>query len=155
MQCVICQLALCLDPTNGPAYITARFLYMFLLTFSYPMVTYPARASVLNLFEYFCPAFLFKWQRTIFYATTTFILGFTWLIASINPPLEIVLGLIGSTAAPLLAFFLPAIFWLKLDPNPNRYNLLRVVSIGMIVFAIMSTSLSLASLIISVVTKPK
>lgn len=142
-------------PTKGIQFILARFLYIFLLTFSYPIIMYPTRESIFNIIQYFAPTFYSSHSRKIFYTTVVLILVFTWLIACINPPLDFVLGLIGSTAAPVICFFLPAVFWLKIDPSPTKSSPLRIGCIGLIVFAVFSTVLSLASLILSMVIKSK
>lgn len=140
-------------PTKGVQYILARFLYIFLLTFSYPMMTFPTRASILKIFGYYGPEFYQSHRSVLYYSTTVFIVAFTWLIACINPPLDFVLGLIGSTAAPVICFFLPAVFWLKIDPKRSRTSPLRIGCIVLIAFAVLSTALSLTSLILSVVVK--
>lgn len=138
-------------PTAGAAFILARFLYIFLLTFSYPMVTHPTRESICKILQFFAPDWHRAHRRPVHVAVTLAVLLVTWLVACVNPPLDFVLGLIGSTAAPVICFFLPAIFWLRIDPAPGRAGVLRVGSVALIVFAVCSTALSLTALIVSVV----
>ncbi len=140
-------------PMKGAQFILARFLYIFLLTFSYPMMTFPARESIFKIIQYYYPTFFQKHYKKIYFVIVTFILLFTWLIACINPPLDFVLGLFGSTAAPIICFFLPPVFWLKIDPNASRWNALRLACIALLAFAVISTGLSITALVISVVVK--
>lgn len=136
-------------PSDGAQFIIARMLYIFLLTFTMPIIYYPARESILNIFQFSSPTLLQKHYKKIYSATVVLMLIFTWAITCINPPLDFVLGVIGSSAAPIICFFLPAFFWLKIDPDKSRWNPLRTGCYALLTFALVSTALSITALVLN------
>jgi amino acid permease len=136
-------------PSDGIQFIIARMLYIVLLTFTMPIIYYPARESILNIFEFFSPSFLRTHYKTIYTSTVILMLLFTWAITCINPPLDFVLGVIGSSAAPIICFFLPAFFWLKIDPDKSRWNRLRLGCFALLAFALVSTAFSIVALMLN------
>lgn len=141
-------------PKKGAAFMIARFLYVFLVLFSYPLQTFPGRTSFTSFMAYWCPTCTQRYPRIIYNGLTIALLLFTWAIASIDPPLELVLGLIGSTAGPILCYFLPATFWLCLERG-KKWDWRSISAVILNVFGTITTVISLTALIWSQVAKSK
>lgn len=133
-------------PTSGMAFITARILYAFLMLFSYPLQTFPTRASITKLIGRLAEGSPQK-KLLVHVAITSGILVSTWAIAASNVPLVLLLKVVGCTAGTVICYFLPAIFWLKLD-GEVPLNKSKIAAYALLVFGVLATVIPLAALAI-------
>lgn len=139
-------------PVKGAQFIIARFLYALLVIFSYPLQSFPCRMSVQKFISYFWPSAAVKYEQYLYYSITTVVLVLTWGIAAINPPLDVVLSIIGSTAGPMICYILPSLFWLKLEKG-YPWNWTSITALCLLVFGIFATFVPLVSIIVSLVLR--
>ena len=138
-------------PKTGIAYLAARILYARLMVFSYPLQTFPARASLVKLVGS-------RFRETprialvLHIACTLAVVLCTWLVAMLGLPLGTLLTLVGCTAGPVICYFLPAMFWWKLEEDKpmTKGKLLCIV---LFVFGIAATIIPLLALLIPLVVK--
>lgn len=132
-------------PQVGFPYVLARFLYVFLVIFSFPLQTFPARTSALKLFAYFYPRFTDRRQNILYASITTSMLVSVWLMAITGLDLRIVLRVVGSTAGPTLCYLLPSLFWLKLEERRqwegSKLGALCLLAFGFLTIFISSLAL--------------
>ena len=138
-------------PKTGVAYLAARILYALLMIFSYPLQTFPARASLVKLVG----SRFGETPRTTFIlhiiCTLTVVLC-TWIVAMIGLPLGTLLTLVGCTAGPIICYFLPAMFWWKLEEDmPMTKG--KLFCIVLVLFGIAATLIPLLALLIPLVVK--
>lgn len=134
-------------PNSGWPYIAARFLYSLLMIFSYPIQTFPARSSLVKLLGgYVGPSS--RSRFILHFAATTAIVIVTWAITAINIELDTLVSIVGCTAGPMICYFLPAIFWLKLEES-KPMNKGKIACWALIVFGILATVGPLTAIILS------
>lgn len=120
-------------PSTGIPFVLARFLYAFLVLFSIPLQTFPARNSTSKIIQFYAPFFSKTHERTIYYVSSTVIFVFCWLLACTGLNLNFLLRLVGSTAGPILCYVLPSLFWFKLEAG-TPWGSLKVATLGLLIF---------------------
>ena len=133
----------------GPAYQAARILYAFLMLFSYPLQLFPTRYSLTKLLKRVITNDASVCKKRIFHIGITIaILLSSWAVAVTDAELGVLIGFVGCTAGPVICYFLPAVFWLKLEEGKpiNKGKFAAWLLLG---FGIVSTIVSLTALIIS------
>lgn len=143
-------------PKDGWSYLLARILYALLMLFSYPLQTFPARSSLIKLIGNFrgesSPSSSHG-QTLLHVLVTLLILSITWLIASLKVPLGFILRLVGCTAGPVICYFLPAMFWWKLDCAGQPMSIGKVAVLSLFIFGIAATIIPLVTLILPYIFK--
>lgn len=132
-------------PQSGAPFVLARFLYAFLVLFSLPLQTFPARNSTTKIISYYSPAFAKFHERPIYYVSTTLIFAFCWVMACTGLNLNFLLRLVGSTAGPIICYVLPSLFWYNLEQG-KPWNSLKVATIGLMAFGVLSLVISTMAL---------
>jgi len=133
-------------PGAGMAFIAARLLYAFLMLFSYPLQTFPTRASITKLLGHIAEGSPQK-KLLAHVAITSGVLVSTWAIAASNVPLVLLLKVVGCTAGTVICYFLPAIFWLKLEEK-EAFNNRKFTAYALLVFGFLATVIPLIALAI-------
>jgi amino acid permease len=138
-------------PATGAPYMAARILYALLMIFSYPLQTFPARGSLVKLASgYFGEA-----PRTMVFlhiGCTLSVVLTTWLVALLELPLGLLLTLVGCTAGPIICYFLPAMFWWKLEEG-RPLTKGKIACIILFIFGIAATIIPFVALVIPFVVK--
>jgi len=90
-----------------------RVLMIASFIFSYPLLCFPCRHAVEQVFFKGKP---FSWPRWI--AITLTIIATTFVVAISVPNVAPLFALVGSITATMLVFVMPPLFYLKLHPDP-------------------------------------
>uniref|UniRef100_A0AAY4D9C0 Amino acid transporter transmembrane domain-containing protein n=1 Tax=Denticeps clupeoides TaxID=299321 RepID=A0AAY4D9C0_9TELE len=120
--------------------LMVRLAVLTAVTLTVPIVLFPIRSSIITLL---CNGQEFSWLRHIFIAAA--ILVFNNLLVIFVPTIRDIFGFIGSSAATMLIFILPAGFYLKLVKSvpmksPQKISAAIFLVVGFI-FMIVSLSL--------------
>lgn len=134
-------------PDTAWSTTAARILYSLIMIFSYPLQTFPARASLVKLLESVVSS-KGRSPLLLHVIATGCIIGFTWTIAAFKVPIDILFSLVGCTAGPVICHFLPAMFWLKLEED-KPMNKGKAACWALIAFGVVATIVPLTALIIS------
>lgn len=136
---------------NFPAFrfemIVGRILYTLLSAFSYPLVTHPCRASILNLLPLTDESKLRHFE-SIHKATTSGVVLATLLCSLVIRDLGIVSGLIGTFIGIPICYIIPGLFYTKMMDSEGPATLARRAAQSLIIFGILSMSISIISLIL-------
>jgi amino acid permease len=132
-------------PTSGAPFTLARFLYAFLVLFSVPLQTFPARNSTTKIISYSSPEFAQSYERPIYYISTSLIFAFCWIMACTGLNLNFLLRLVGSTAGPIICYVLPSLFWYRLEQG-KPWSSLKGATVGLMVFGVLSMVISTTAL---------
>ena len=138
-------------PAAGAPYMAARILYALLMIFSYPLQTFPARGSLVKLTS----GYFGETPRMMMFLHIGCTLGIvltTWLVAMLGLPLGFLLTLVGCTAGPVICYFLPAMFWWKLEEG-KPFTKGKIACIVLFIFGIAATIIPFVALIIPYVVK--
>ena len=103
----------------------ARFAISFVVSFSYPLMCMPFRNSSKSLLENQTAApnvahYVKHHPNRYHYASSTFFIAFTYVVALFVSDLGIILSLIGATAATAIAYVIPSVAYVsafKDDPT--------------------------------------
>lgn len=128
-------------------YSVATVLYSFLVLFSIPLQTFPARNSFLKVVAYFNADYAAEKRSQLYMISTGSILATCWLISCTELDIDDVLKLVGATAGPVLCFILPSIFWLKLEAKAS-WTPLKVAALLLLVFGVVSVPLLTATIFV-------
>lgn len=133
-------------PATGAPYSAAQLLYGILMLFSFPLLIFPARSSFVKLLGPVCGE-SDRTQSMLHIVTTSILLVGSWLVAVLNAPLALLLSIAGCTAGPVICYFLPAVFWWKLEEGkPLRgWKLMCVV---LVIFGILATVIPFTALVL-------
>lgn len=134
-----------LYPGAGPAFMVARFLYVCLVLFSFPLQTFPARNSTIKILAYFSPAFSAAKAQAIYRVSTGAIMVFVWALSCTGLNLKLVLRAVGSTTGPTLCYILPSVFWLRLEAG-RPWGTLTYAAAGLLAFGAVSIVISSTAL---------
>jgi len=132
-------------PASGIAFVLARSLYAFLVLFSIPLQTFPARNSTAKIIQFYSPAFAQRHAKLIYHVSTGLIFGFSWIMACTGLDLSLLLRLVGSTAGPILCYVLPSLFWFSLE-SKAPWGPLKMASMGLLAFGLAALCISTAAL---------
>lgn len=126
----------------------ARLLYALLMLFSFPLQAFPSRASFIKLLG--CCTRLDqtdspRMRLTIHAVVTVGILLVSWTVAVTRVKLGYLIKFVGCTAGPVICYFLPAIFWLKLEEG-KPMNRGKLAAWSLIVFGVLATIVPLVAL---------
>lgn len=99
---------------NEFPFVIARFMYVFLLTLSFPLQVFPCRICIEKMALFVNPSFVIKSARPLYYASTFGIITLCIVLSSLDIPLSTIIGWIGATCGTFICYFLPAIIYNKL-----------------------------------------
>jgi len=123
---------------DDPLFIVARIALSLILFLSYPLMAHPLVNSLDGLFFSKRP---FSWIRRIAFAVATCLVSL--VVALFVKDVAIIFGITGSTGSTILAFLLPALFILYLDPGkittPKKLLAIALFGFG-IIFVVISTT---------------
>jgi amino acid permease len=108
-------------PLQEWPYILARAFYVVLLTFSFPLQSFPTRLSALNIIHTIKPfgspseGTDVRHGKLHYWLVTLSILMISGVIASLPVSLDTFLTIVGSTSSPVICYLLPALLFLKDD----------------------------------------
>ena len=134
-------------PIDKLPFIFARIWYAVLLAFSFPLQSYPTRASLQKVASHALGEERARGKSAVIYWTSTiFILAVCGTVASLPVSLDTFLTIVGSTASPVICYFLPALLYLKVTKDddiksrPNKVlricaKVLLGCSIGIIILS--------------------
>ncbi len=135
---------------NFPAFriemIVGRALYTLLSAFSYPLLTHPCRASLLNLLPLSDETKLCHFG-TIHRIVTLSIVFATLVCSLLIRDLGAVSALIGTFIGIPICYMLPGIFYSKMTENEEGCHWTRRSSQAMIMFGIVAMAISIISLV--------
>lgn len=123
-----------------------RVALSFAITFSYPLVSYPARECFSTLLFGKSPDEL-KWYT---YYGITYVMAVGSVVAAIiADDLELVLGLLGSTGAVAITFVMPGLFYYYLGDHPvlrksKWHEFKRKSAVCLVVFGIVMAVVGVA-----------
>lgn len=123
-----------------------RVALSFAITFSYPLVSYPARECFSTLLFGKSPDDL-KWYT---YYGITYVMAVGSVVAAIiADDLELVLGLLGSTGAVAITFVMPGLFYFYLGDHPvlrksKWHGFKRKSAVCLVVFGIVMAVVGVA-----------
>lgn len=135
-------------PPKGAPYVAAQLLYGLLMIFSYPLQTFPARASLIKLVALFYAPKSNRMQLSLHMAATSVLIGITWIIVMTRVPLEFLLAFVGCTAGPVICYFLPALFWWRLESDQPFHRKGKLVSLSLFIFGIAAVIIPMTALIL-------
>lgn len=134
-------------PSKGAAYVAARILYAILMLFSYPVLAFPSRSSLIKIINMVVPESP-RTQLLLHISVTVGILVGTWVLAVLPISLTFLLTLVGCTTGTVICYFLPAMFWWKLEEGkPLRGG--KLIALLLFIFGVLATVIPLTSLIIT------
>nr|CAB3266258.1 probable sodium-coupled neutral amino acid transporter 6 [Phallusia mammillata] len=126
------------DPTNA-VILVSRIMVLICVIFSAPLLHYPARKSIVELFFENQP---FSWVRHL--VIMFILLTITNVLVIYVPTIREVFGFAGATCASMLVIILPSLFYIRLAPgkllSARKLVPLLLVILG-IGFMIMSMTL--------------
>ncbi|KAH8064613.1 hypothetical protein JL722_1490 [Aureococcus anophagefferens] len=131
----------------SPEISVARFAISFVVAFSYPLMCMPFRNSSRSLLENQTrwprvAAYVAEHPDRYHYATSSFFIAFTYVVALFVSDLGVILSLIGATAATAIAYIIPCTAYVLRRRPPTARALLAVVgAYGVVVmpFCVAST----------------
>lgn len=126
--------------------LLARLMVLVCVIFSTPLLHFPSRRSIENLFFAKRP---FSWCRHI--GIMLFLLTLTDLLVIFVPSIRIVFGVIGATSASMLVIVLPSLFYFRLGVEPVC-SPKKIMSITLVVFGVIFMVGSMVLIIISMVS---
>lgn len=133
---------------EGVPYRVARLLYALLMLFSFPLQAFPSRASFVKLLG-ICTGLDrtdSPQARLITHAAVTVgILTVSWTVAVTQVNLGYLIKFVGCTAGPVICYFLPATFWLKLEEE-KPMNKGKLAAWSLIFFGVLATVIPLVAL---------
>lgn len=123
-------------PVKHAEFVIARFLFVFLMAFSYPLQTYPCKTSILKVIP--IPLRIReKYSFLIENITILLILVGTYLVAFFFDDLSYLTSLVGSTASVIICYILPFIFYYKLTEN-DGWKLEKILCAAMAIFGVLA-----------------
>jgi len=134
-------------PATGWPYLLARLLYALLMLASLPLQSFPARSAILKLL----PS-SFAESRLAYISTTVGILLLSWAVASLGLRLDLIMGVVGCTAGPVICYFLPALFWWRLDEYGEKQQRItrgRISCLVLAAFGVIAVLVPLVAIILS------
>lgn len=138
-------------PAHGAPYAAAQLLYGILMLFSFPLQIFPARSSFVKLLST-CAGDSVRVQLILHIITTCTLLLGAWLVAIFKVPLSLLLSLAGCTAGPVICYFLPAMFWWKLEEHKPLRGW-KLVCIVLVVFGVLATVIPFTALVLKYTRK--
>nr|XP_039270027.1 sodium-coupled neutral amino acid transporter 4-like [Styela clava] len=128
------------DPDNI-VILLARIMVLICVIFSTPLLHFPSRRSIENLFF---SKYEFSWIRHL--GIMVVLLSLTDILVIYVPTIREVFGFIGATSASMLVIILPSLFYIKLGLDPTC-SFKKISCICLVVFGILFTIMSLTLII--------
>lgn len=132
-------------PGFRPEMIFGRVLYTLLSAFSYPLLTHPCRASILNLLPISDETKLRHFDRIHQGVTSAIVVG-TVGLALVVRNLGIVSALIGTFIGIPICYIVPGLFYARMFSVPHRN---RTMAYAMVIFGVIAMITSIVALIVS------
>eukprot|EP00995_Heteronema_vittatum_P011520 NODE_719_length_1209_cov_226.924138_g518_i0.p1 GENE.NODE_719_length_1209_cov_226.924138_g518_i0~~NODE_719_length_1209_cov_226.924138_g518_i0.p1 ORF type:complete len:214 (+),score=80.14 NODE_719_length_1209_cov_226.924138_g518_i0:150-791(+) len=105
-----------LNYKTDTAIIIGRLAVACVALFSLPLMSFPFLANVdANLF----PGRSFSWRRRMIEVAVT--MSTVYVLALIVRDLTVPMGLAGSTGSVMIGYILPSLFYLRLQPRPEKW----------------------------------
>lgn len=131
-------------PGFRPEMIFGRVLYTLLSAFSYPLLTHPCRASILNLLPVSDEVKLRHFDQIHRAVTAAIVVG-TLALALVVRNLGLVSALIGTFIGIPICYIVPALFYGKMFPEPHRD---RTLAYAMAIFGVVAMAVSILALLV-------
>jgi amino acid permease len=142
-------------PIDKLPFIFARIWYAILLAFSFPLQSYPTRSSMEKIFTtVVSKPVAEKYHLLVYWGSTLLILGLCGTVASLPISLDTFLTIVGSTASPVICYFLPALLFIKMTKSnyghTKRHRFIRhlakVLLVASVFIILLSTSIAIVKI---------
>jgi len=123
-----------------------KFALAAVVTFSYPLLHYPARAHIDHILVALIPEHKIPRAAFRYIGITLTVMAISYIISIVLPDISIVFSFVGATAGNLIVFIVPAIMYIKLVPG-IWYSVPKLCALTLVMAGMVSGLISVSVII--------